>query len=103
MSQSSDLKLFVERIMNIKVLRSGGASAGVFGYAGVDNEILNKLKSSSIAFATEYRQPNPDQTKLKQFSDDIYGYLQTLQLTSTLSAEEANKLIDCLTKLNDAA
>ena len=101
MDKSSSLKLFIDRILNFNVVRMGGASAGIFGSTGADYDVLNSLKNSTIAFATEYRKPTTDHAKLKQFSNDIYGYLQTLQLTYTLSEVEANELIDQLQKLTD--
>jgi acyl-homoserine lactone acylase PvdQ len=103
MAQSLTLDLFLERIMNMNLLRMGGASAGIFGSSGADTDILNRLKNTTITFANEYRKPKEGHAKLVQLSKDIYGYFQTLQLTNTLSEKEANKLIDQLDKLTDLA
>lgn len=85
--------------MGINILRMGGASAGIFGSTGADNDVLHSLKKSSIAFAAEYKKPTADQVKLEQLSNEIHGYIQTLQLLTTLSEKEAHKLIDQLQEL----
>ena len=99
MSSSADLKLLFKSIMATNVLRMGGASAGILGLLGADNDIVNNLKTSTVAFASEYRKPKPDRAVLEQLSYKIYGFLQTLQLTHTLSEEAARKLIDQLQSL----
>jgi hypothetical protein len=101
MSASVELDSFIERIMHVNVLRMGGAAAGIMGAAGGDAVILNKLKRSAIAFAREYCKPTPSPDELTQVSQEMYGYLQTLQLTYTLSEKEADKLMDELQALLD--
>jgi hypothetical protein len=94
MSSNANLDSFLETIMHISVLRMGGASAGITGSSGGDSELVNNLKRSAIAFAREYRQPTSRQDELTRLAQEINGYLQTLQLTCTLSASEVDKLTD---------
>jgi hypothetical protein len=99
MPNSEKLRLFIERVMDLNVLRMGGASAGIIGASGTDNVILNNLKRSTVAFAREYSRPTSSQLELVGLSQDIYGYLQTLQVTYTLSETEADGLMDELQAL----
>jgi hypothetical protein len=92
MSSSADLNLFLEKIMRINVLRMGGASAGIFGSPGADSDVAYNLKKTALAFASEYCKPAADQTVLDRLSNEVYGCLQTLQLTYVLSEETANEL-----------
>ncbi len=85
--------------MNINVTRMGGASAGIIGSSSTDNIVLNNLKKSTLAFAREYSKPTSNQNELVRLSQDIYGYLRTLQVTSTLSEEEVDGLMDELQAL----
>ena len=100
MPASTQLSLFVERIMNITVQRMGGAAAGILGASGADNDIVIKLKRAVITYGREYNQSLPNQTELMRLSQEIYGYLQMLQLTHTLSEDETGKLIDDLQSLD---
>ncbi len=81
-------------VLSIKVQRMGGAFAGIMGASGADNDILNKLKRTSLSFAKEYTKSEPNQSVLKRLTEEMYGYLQTLQLTYTLTEKEADQLID---------
>jgi len=99
MSSSAKLDLFIERVMRVNIMRMGGAFGGIFGFSSTESEIINNLKKSTIAFACEYSKPTPNQDELIQLSQEIYGCLQTLQLTYTLSEKEANDLIDELQML----
>ena len=101
MSAPTELKPFIETIMSITVQRMGGAYAGILGTSGADNDILIKLKRAVISYAREYSKLAPDQTKLTKLSQEIYGYLQIMQLTYTLTESEAGKLIDELQILDD--
>jgi hypothetical protein len=94
MTQASNLNLFLERIMNINVLHMGGASAGIIGSASAVSDIVNNLKRSSVAFASEYSKSDSNNVELERLSDEIAGFLQTLQLMYVLSEGEANKLTD---------
>jgi arsenate reductase-like glutaredoxin family protein len=96
MEQPPELEQFLQRIINISVLRMGGAVAGILGSAGTDNEVLNSLKNATIAFAVEFKKSAPNKDELRQLANDIQGYLRTLQLTNTLSEEETNKLLNTL-------
>lgn len=96
---SSNLHAFLEKIMNIKILSMGGTSAGVFGSSGADNDTLNTLKQSAVAFAKEYSKGSPDTDTLTRYAQDIEGYLQILQLTNTVSKDTADKLVDELQSL----
>ena len=96
MPDSEKLALFIEKVMNINVLRMGGASAGIIGASGTDNMVLNSLKKSSAAFAREYSKPISNQHELVGLSRDIYGYLRTLQVTYTLSEVDVDGLMDQL-------
>lgn len=79
----------------------GGASAGIMGSSGTDNDIVNNLKKSAIAFAREYGKPTSNHDELTRLSQEITGYLRTLPLTYTLSEEEVEKLINELQMLVD--
>jgi len=72
----------------------GGAFAGIMGVSGADNQILTKLKRTAVAYANEYSRPSPDKAELNKLSGDMYGCLQTLQLTYTLTEKEAMSLTD---------
>lgn len=85
--------------MQINALSMGGASAGIIGSLGTDDSIINALKKSTNAFAKEYCRPTANHTILDQLSNEIEGFLQTLQLTNTLSEEKVIGLIDQLQKL----
>ena len=82
--------------MHITVLRMGGASAGILGSSGADGDIVNNLKRNCMAFANEYRKPVAKQVNLEGLADEIDGLLRTLQVTSTLSESETDKLLDQL-------
>jgi len=94
------LKLFVDKVLAISVQRMGGAFAGIMGASGSDNQILNKLKRAAIAYANEYTKSSPGRVQLDNLSNEMYGYLQTLQLTYTITEDEATKLIDELQDLD---
>ena len=72
----------------------GGASAGIIGSASAVSDIVNNLKRSSVAFASEYSKSDSNNVELERLSDEIAGFLQTLQLMYVLSEGEANKLTD---------
>jgi hypothetical protein len=99
MPNTKKLALFIKRVMDINVLRMGGASAGIIGSSGTDNIVLNNLKKSTLAFAREYSKPTSNQDELIRLSQDMYGYLRTLQVTYTLSEEEVDGLMDELQEL----
>jgi hypothetical protein len=80
----------------------GGAFAGIMGVSGADTQILSKLKRTAIDYANEYTKPSPNKPQLDKLSSEIYGYLQTLQLTYTLTEDESNSLIDELQVLDSA-
>lgn len=101
MPSTTKLDIFIEKIMRVNVMRMGGAFAGILGFSGADSEIVNNLKKATIAFAHEYSKPAPSQDRLIHLSQEIYGCLNTLQLTYTLSEKEANLLIDDLQILMD--
>jgi hypothetical protein len=94
MTASAELGLFIEKIINITVQRMGGAAAGILGASGADNDIVIKLKRVAISYGQEYRKASPNRAELLSLSQEIYGYLQTLQLTYTLTEAEGSKLID---------
>jgi hypothetical protein len=100
---SSAIDSFLKRIMSIEVLVMGGASAGIFGISSADNDTVNNLKKSAIAFAKEYSGKNESTKLLAQYSQDIEGYLQVLQLTNTISKNTAEKLTDELRALTPSA
>ena len=79
----------------------GGAAAGILGASGADNDIVIKLKRVAISYGQEYKKANPNRAELLSLSQEIYGYIQTLQLTYTLNESEASKLIDELQELDD--
>ena len=87
--------------MHVNVLRMGGASAGIIGSAGADNDIIYNLRKSAIAFASEYNKTKSNHDELEQLSQEIGGYIQTLHVIGTLSEAEVDKLIDELQMLTD--
>jgi hypothetical protein len=92
---------FLDRIMSINVLRMGGAFAGIVGSSGTDNIVLNNLKRTAVTIARAYNKPATQRDELVELSEQIDGYLQTLQLTSTLSKEEVDGLMEQLESLID--
>lgn len=103
MIQNSKLQDFLAEIMQIKVMRMGGASAGILGAAGADEDVTNNLKRSAINFAREYESPGQDADRLKELAGQIEGFVKTLQITSTLSTREGDRLLDALAELVDKA
>jgi len=101
MPTPTKLNVYIEKIMHISVQRMGGAFAGILGTSGADSGIVYKLKKAAMSYAGEYTESTPNPAKLTALSQEMYGYLQTLQLTYTLTEEEAGKLIDLLQKLDD--
>jgi hypothetical protein len=91
--KTSPVDGFLEKIMSVKVLRGGGASAGVFGYSGADNDLVRSLKKNAVALVSEYRKPNADSGKIDQLANEVFGNVQTLQLTYTISEKEADALL----------
>ena len=98
----ADLQLFLARVMGMKVLRVGGASAGILGALGGESETLNNLKRTALEFAKEYTGPKPDHASLGKLAQDIEGYMRTLQLTNTISSDEVDSLLEQLHVLVDA-
>lgn len=99
MSEPSDLRQFLEHIMQIDVVQMGGARAGIVGSSDANSGTINKLKKNAIAFAQEYTKQKSDHTILTQTADQVIGCLLTLQLTSTLSETTTVALINELEKL----
>jgi hypothetical protein len=97
---SSDIQSFLQKIMDIRVLSLGGASAGIFGISGADNETLNNLKKSTVAFVKEYSSKAPNKDVLMQSSQEIEGYLRVLQLTNTISKDTVDQRIEELGMLS---
>jgi hypothetical protein len=95
------LDSFIKKIMNIVVGRVGGNPAGIFGFPRTEDDVLDNLRSSVAAFAHEYSKQKPDKELILKLSEEIEGYLRTLQLTSVLSAEEFEKLLSDLRVLTD--
>ncbi len=102
MAQKSDIDLFLDQIMKIRVTRMGGASPGIFGQVGTDGDLVNSLKKSAIAFATEYRNPESNKDEVLRLSNEVEGYIRSLVLTNTLSENEVDKLLDKLYSLSDS-
>lgn len=96
MAQISDIDVFLQSIMKIKVTRMGGASPGIFGQVGTDGDLVNSLKRSAIALATEYRNPESNKNEVLRLSDEVEGYLLSLVLTNTLSEKEVDAYLDRL-------
>jgi hypothetical protein len=101
MEQKSDVDAFLQSIMKIKVTRMGGASPGFFGQVGTDGDLVNSLKRSAIAFATEYRKPGSNKNEVLRLSNEVEGFLHSLILTNTLSENEVDELLDKLYSLSD--
>lgn len=101
MAQKSDIDVFLQSIMKIKVTRMGGASPGIFGQVGTDGDLVNSLKRSAITFATEYRKPESNKDEVPRLSNEVEGYLRSLVLTNTLSENEVDELLDKLYSLSD--
>lgn len=79
--------------MRVNVTYMGGAAAGIMGLSDANNDIANELKKTSVNFAQEYQKKELNQTELVHLSEQIIGYLQTLQVANTLSESTAEKLI----------
>ncbi len=82
-------------------MRIGGAFVGTYGTTGVNNDIANNLKKSALMFSREYTKSKPDQVKLMELLQEIYGYIQTLRLTDAINDHEAKTLIEELQDLMD--
>jgi hypothetical protein len=89
----STVDLFLSSIMNIQVLRMGGAAAGIFGSTGDDGLAVQEAKSAAMAFANEYRKPKPDAQEIERLMQNVEGRIRVLELTKVVSEQEADKLI----------
>lgn len=94
MKPPTNLDNFVERIMRINEQR-----IGIYGGGGSGGDVLLSLRQNVVAFVNEHRKPKPDHNALVSLSQKIEGCLQTLQVLNTLTAAEADKLIDDLRAL----
>ena|ERR1035437_9781380 len=90
---------FTRSLLSIEVLRLGGAGAGIIGSSGNDSSLTYQLKQKAVAFDNSYRSTGPSSTDTKQAADDIYGLIQSLLLTSTISEAKATQLLDALDNL----
>jgi len=96
MTNSENLDKFLNKLLDIVIPNLGGASSGILGTTSGDATILNSIKKSAGEFAQEYRSPDPDVEKLKTLSDELSGYLVTLNVMSVISTEELNGFSDAL-------
>jgi len=99
MSDTFRLEHFLEKIMQISVMHMEGAGAGIIGSSDANSDVVNSLKRSTIAFAQEYRKQEPNQNELKRASEQVSGYLQTLQIINALSENTVAAFIDELGSL----
>jgi len=99
MTQPS-LDAFLQSVANIKVLRMGGASAGMFGTSGVDHDMIHDLKTRAAQFAQAYNSGNL--AVAAKAAGHIEAQLRTLQVTNVLSEKESEKLITSPHLLTDA-
>jgi hypothetical protein len=98
MTSPAVLEAFLETVMNISVRRMGGAVAGIMGASGADGELIYDLKKTALAIADKYTHDPKDKKALLDLAEQIGGYIQTLQVTGTLSLQEAE---DALQKLDN--
>jgi hypothetical protein len=95
----STIDSLLSNIMDIHVLRMGGAAAGIVGSGGDDSLAVQEAKSAAIAFADEYRKQKPDTQEVERLMQNVEGRIRVLELTKVVSEGEAYKLIDELHSL----
>jgi hypothetical protein len=86
--------------MTLDVWRSRPAT-GVIGTSGTATDVLNGLKGSTVVFAREYSKAISDPETIERCSQEIEGYLQTLQVLDVMTPAEVEKLINQLQGLRD--
>lgn len=90
---------FTRSLLSIEVLQLGGAGAGIVGSSGNDSNLTYQLKQKAVAFANAYRSTGPSSAGTKQAADDVYGIIQSLLVTSTISEAKATELLNALDNL----
>lgn len=93
------LEKFLARIMEIRSMSMGGATAGIVGSPDASEDVINTLKRTVVVFAQEYRKEPQDEARIQSLADEISGLLQTLRVTSTLSDQTVFELYDDLSAL----
>ena len=77
----------------------GGAMAGIIGTSSANAPVVYELKHAALDYAKQYQTPTADIEQLRPLQDKIIGLLNTLELSSTISHESAQKIIDELLAL----
>ncbi len=99
------LNQFVEQIMKIEAgyAGMGGASSGIVGAFGSGTQMINSLRSNTIAFATAYVQPGKDRKQLTELSEQVEGSLYSIKLINGISDTKFEALVTELHTLLDTA
>jgi hypothetical protein len=82
-----------------KIMRLNGQHTGIYGGDSSARDVLISLRQCVVAFANERNKLAVDHARLLLLSQEIEGYIQTLQVLNTLTMAEAEKLIDDLRTL----
>lgn len=74
-----------------------GASAAIFGYSRVDQQI----RDTALRFTAEYSKRKVDHAKCTALAKQLEGDINRLVLTDAISASECSRLVDKLYLLMD--
>ena len=95
------LRKFVDRVMGVSngFIGFGNASAGILGATPANDDAVNNLRKSTLAFAAEYSKHNPDREKLVSLSEQVEGSLDAVKLFYGLSDNTLDELLTELESL----
>lgn len=98
---TSDLAVFMQKIMQINATTPGMGSAGpgILGITANGDETVYQLKKITVAFANECSKQQPDKKLLADFDQKIEGLLHTLQIFSVISGTTYQQLVTDLQTL----
>lgn len=94
---------FIERIMQVRVLRMGGSASGILGVAGPEDRTVYELKRSAVALGRLLQTNRHSVEEVQNLATDIEGHIKTLQLTSTISMKLGDSLVDQLQSIVQTA
>ena len=96
-----NLDQFLEKIVRISSGRGhlGGASAGLFGYSRVDQE----LRDAALAFAAQCAETHVDLVQIKAMAARLEGALHITAMKEVISMSELDELLEDLYQLTEDA
>lgn len=96
------LRSFVNKVGAIAHNQPGNiSSAGFFGAGASQDSMIDTLKRSVLAFASEYSKPAPNKVRLAELADEIEGGLQGVRAISSIDDKQLDGLLSELYSLSD--